>query len=201
VAAKKRKRKRLTKAEIEAFNRRSKAAKKGWRTKRKKALVKKGKKLRAKTAQTKKAIKQVVKLLPKKKRKKAEKKFLAEPKKKPKPKLEPIGEDDVSKLTKKELLERIRVLEARDEEMSKKLELAQTFTRIENEWPKLFGWTRVDGTFGVNYSSLRENPNAAGLWLVLNKAYEDGRLDWQAQEMAERYDVNIREVYTLFYSR
>jgi hypothetical protein len=186
------KKKKLTQKEL--FEKRSKAARKGWRTRRKAALVEKSHELSQSASKKRQTTRQVLASLPKKKRAKAEKEILSPPVEKP-------GKLLTKHSSKKELLERVRELENRDGERQKELDLARLFTQIENNWPKLFGWTKQDGTFAVEYSSLREKPEADRLHQELLDANSIGDLDLEAERMAEHYDVGIREVYTLFFSR
>lgn len=187
--------KKLSKKQRDEFARRSKAARKGWQTRRRRGLAEKGRKLTHDVAKSKKRVKQVLSALPPKKRKRVQKELT---------KRETVPEQPLEKIryetaTKKELLEHIRQLEDRE----KKLETDALFVRIMTEWVHIPGWTRQDGTTAMNYSSLRDLPEdkVNKLWNALDHAYEGGHLDVVAQEMAMIHDVQLREVYTLYFSR
>src|SRR5712671_6310235 len=101
------KKKKLTQKEL--FEKRSKAAHKGWRTRRKAALVERSRELSQSASKKRKTTRQVLASLPKKKRAKAEKEILS-----------PAAEKPSKRLTKhspkQELLERVKELEQRDQE-------------------------------------------------------------------------------------
>lgn len=182
---------RLTKSQER--EKRSKAAIKGWRTRRRNELRAQVEKLDSKIGTGKRQTREVLSRLPPKKRKKAEKEVAAKPKK-PRKKLS-------ASATKKELLERINQLEKENQETRAEVELARLRVTYLTDWVHIPGWTREDGTTALNYSSLRERPEANELWRKLDAANLEGMLDYEAEQMAVFYDVPVREVYTLFYSR
>ncbi len=64
----------------------------------------------------------------------------------------------------------------------------------------MFGHFRPDSTIAKNYSTLRWDVNAARLRERLELAMEEGRFDEMADEIADEYEVESREVYTLYWS-
>lgn len=180
-------------SEKELFAKRSRAARKGWRTRRKKSLLAKVDKLEASITQGKRQTREVISRLPKKKQPKVIKAVAAKPKKK----RERLSVSN----REKELLERIAVLEKEREQTQREVSLARLKYSIETEWVHIPGWTRDDGTTAQNYSSLRERPERNMIWNALNNANDAGRLDYEVEQIAVFYDVPVREVYTLFYSR
>lgn len=96
-------------------------------------------------------------------------------------------------LTHDEMVVRIKQLE----EEAEFLRAQATFVPTR---PKDF--LRQDGTLAVQPSALRHIDQADDLYKALHKARRKSKieLDRLAHEMADFYDVDIREVYTLFYS-
>ena len=100
-------------------------------------------------------------------------------------------------------------LRKRVEQLEQRNELLESLSQLIDD----SDWTRRDGTLAINYSSIRFLGDATEIILnTLTKSYfVDGSREkgiqkdlslWydQAEFFAEKLDVDVREVYTLFFS-
>lgn len=157
-----------------AFIRRSKASKKGWATRRKNAEAKAGIRQHLEEHGLGKLRKHIAGLTPEQAKKKisAEKKLLKQASKKKIP---------------KEKREKLKTI----------YELWNTFVTDADE-----AEIRTDGSIALNRSELRLLPHVQKEKLLerMNEAYEDEDFDLFMYDIADEYEVEVREVYTFFFS-
>ena len=165
---------------------RSKAAKKGWETRRKKQL--KDIKRRNRTLDR----------LPKKFSKVTKKK-----KKKPAPKERKKLEARVTTLEKMLEREKERGRVARNELQRERAALAEQELLATFVDDDSMGWFTKDGKKALRFSKLRMLPGSDKLHADLTKMYEDEdfiEFRGSVEEIADEYDVEVSEVYEFFYS-
>lgn len=181
------KRRKLSKKQLSA------AAKKGWKTRRAKALAKKA----IRDTQYIEAAQQLSKPLRPKKKVVAEVERLKEEVQRLQRQLE---RKEVSlKESNDAATALINYLSKQKKEVEDRLkleELFKTFVPIED-----MSWIRADGTLAKNPSRLRHHEHAEVIWKELNKhKHDSAEFRMWAEMAAETYDVDVREVYDFYYS-
>lgn len=177
---------RLSKREREEFERRSAAAKKGWR-KRKTREKREGLKQSIRNTTTK--LENVGAPVPKPKAPKTPKAPKAEtaPKRPKKPTIKELQEQNAA------LVEKL-----------KELEKKTTIADLTKGWVPAaeLEWRHRNGTVAINPTFLRHLKETDKLLEALEDARDHGkrRLRDTATQIADHYDIPLREVYTLLYS-
>ncbi len=193
-----RKRKKISKEEALALKRRE-SARKGWETRRKREaaerkIAKKRSKAAKKGWKTRRAVSKKVEKKP------VRKSVTPKPVKKPKRRKTTVSKPRKSR-PKQSAISKRRI----QVQYAKKLEQQIIeMGGLPEGWVSAYpeGYTRRDGTKAKDYSSLRFADNYEKLDKRLKKAERRGlrRLDRTVYEIAEEEGVNVREIYTLFFS-
>jgi chromosome segregation ATPase len=162
-------------SEAELKKKRSKAAKKGWETRRRNTVKKAASNNQRKLTNAQRALKKA-------------------PKKKANSRISLVDK------TRKELEALVRKQEAELREQEAKIErLMRTENWVDAVDPE---YLSRDGHIALQASNARHDPDYFDIRRRLDLAYAEGEdaFDMECYDVAAEYDYEVREVYTLFYS-